>query len=148
MAHPCQHPKPGLQLSFLESRSAPLVKKEDSLEEGGLRDFPGTFEEYQIDLQKREAIEKEQKPIIKAEKKAERPTNEVYEAEKRRRADKKRANALERQIAALEEEITGLDAAIEENAKDHLALLPLLSEREEKGNQLEALYDEWAEISE
>ena len=68
--------------------------------------------------------------------------------EKRRRADKKRANALERQIAALEEEIAGLDAAIEENAKDHLALLPLLSEREEKGNQLEALYDEWAEISE
>ncbi len=119
-----------------------------SLEEGGLRDFPGTFEEYQIDLQKREAIEKEQKPIIKAEKKAERPTNEVYEAEKRRRADKKRANALERQIAALEEEIAGLDAAIEENAKDHLALLPLLADREEKGNQLEALYDEWAEISE
>ena len=33
MAHPCQRPKPGLQLLFLESRSAPLAK-EDSLEEG------------------------------------------------------------------------------------------------------------------
>ena len=28
------------------------------------------------------------------------------------------------------------------------ALLPLLADREEKRNQLEALYDEWAEISE
>lgn len=33
MAHSCQRPKPGLQLSFLESRSASLAKKEDSLDE-------------------------------------------------------------------------------------------------------------------
>ena len=32
MAHPCQRPKPGLQLLFLESHSAPLAKK-DPLEE-------------------------------------------------------------------------------------------------------------------
>ena len=118
------------------------------LRDGELTDFPGTFEEYSEYLEKKEREEKAAPPP--PAEKAEKPRKKdgLYEMEKERRAARKRANALEREITALEEEIASIDAAITENAADHEKLLPLLEERNEKQEELDARYEEWTRVSE
>jgi len=117
-----------------------------TMSKDGLTDFPGTYTEYMLDLEKKAKEEKLLPPQPKEKK--ERPTNTLFEEEKRRKEQKKKANAMERQINALEEEIAGLDKAIEENASDHQKLLPLLDDRTSKQTELDELYEAWSEIAE
>ena len=119
------------------------------IKDSRIEDFKGTFAEFQLDQEKKARDAKSAPPPPKpVEEEKPKKTNDLYEAEKKRRADKKRASALERRIGALEEEIAGIDAALAEAASDHKELLRLLAEREEKQTSLDALYEEWSEIAE
>ncbi|MBR5114653.1 MAG: ABC-F family ATP-binding cassette domain-containing protein [Oscillospiraceae bacterium] len=107
------------------------------LEDGKLTDWPCGFEEYRERKERMTRVEQ----VIKTEKRREAKKAAVPSREKR-------MATLEKRIAAAEEKIAALDADIEANSTDYEKLQELFAAKTEAETGLEALYEEWSELSE
>ena len=113
------------------------------LENGVIRDFRGTYEEY------REACAKEKKleQTVKTQEKKDRPKREVQKKPKPKSSEKLIAK-LEKEIAALEAKQAEIEALIEEYSSDYQKLTELQEESEQINSQLEEKMEQWIELSE
>ena len=111
-----------------------------NLEDGGIRDFDGTFEEY------RASLEKQTKGAVPA------APAEAPKPEKPRRAGgtknlEKEVNAAERAVSRAEERMFDLTKEIEAAAADYLKLTELYGQREVLEDEIASLYAAWERLA-
>jgi len=114
------------------------------LENGTIRDFRGTYEQYR----EKRARELQTEQLKKAQETASAP-------ERAKPPQKKGVPSRERQLAKLEREIAAAEARLREiesetaaNASDYEKLLELDDARAAAEEELEALYGAWEELAE
>ncbi len=108
-----------------------------ALEDGCIKDFRGTYEEYKEFKKRSEKQEQKRKEIIRAEKpKKEKKVSKERQLEK-----------LETQISKAEESLKLLESQIEENASDYAKLMELEAGREEAQAILDDLYAQWEALA-
>ncbi len=113
-----------------------------TIEDGRIRDFKGTFEEYKTYLDRQAQFAKAA-PKAPAEpqapQKPKRPGGTKYL--------EKEVAAAERAVAKAEEEMDELSQAIDENASDYLKLQELYERREELDDKIRHLYTQWETLA-
>jgi len=110
------------------------------LQDGGIRDFPFGYEKY------RSTLEKERESRQQAPSAGKKQSGKLPNAPKPKNPARL-LEKLEEQISKQEELIAQLDHQIEEAATDYEQLQTLLSEKEQRSQELEAFYQEWEELS-
>ncbi|MCL2368138.1 MAG: ABC-F family ATP-binding cassette domain-containing protein [Oscillospiraceae bacterium] len=109
-----------------------------TLENGGITDFHGNYEEY---LRRRameahfQQIEKNQKP------------REKKQSNRRGPSPEKQLERLEKEIAALETQRAALEAETEEKSSDYEALMELEQQKEKLEAEIAARYEEWETLA-
>lgn len=107
------------------------------LEDGKITDFKGTYEKYRA---YKAARPKQVTPA--------RETKSAAKVKQKKPASNEKQQAkLEREIAALEEKLNNIAAQKEEFCADYEKLLELDRDEAAHQQQLDAKYDEWAELS-
>lgn len=115
------------------------------LTQDGIRVFEGSYEDY---LEKARPFEKiRPASVTKTEKQSDYKNKK--EADARRRKDRVRLNKLEGSIAEAEEKLSELNAALSDpqTASDYERLMELTEQLDNAEKNLEALYEEWEELS-
>ncbi|MBO6010341.1 MAG: ABC-F family ATP-binding cassette domain-containing protein, partial [Oscillospiraceae bacterium] len=107
------------------------------LEGGRLTDWPCGFEEYRERKERMTRVEQ----VVKTEKRREAKKAALPSREKR-------LATLEKRISIAEEKLAQLDTDIEANSTDYEKLQELFAAKAEAEAGLEALYEEWSELSE
>ena len=112
------------------------------LENGTIRDFRGTYEQYRA--YKSAAALRQQ-----AEKETVRSAEPRPQKQKREtpRSTERLIAKLEKEIAGLEAQSAELDALAEENATDYEKLMEVDARRAELAAQLEEKYARWEELA-
>ncbi len=110
------------------------------LEDGRITDFAGTYESYRRSKTARRAAQSAGKPKQAAEKKE--------PGRKKPKSAEKQAARLEREIASLEARLAAFETRREEFCADYEKLMEIDAEEAALRAQLDALYDEWAELAE
>jgi len=114
------------------------------LNEGRITDYNGTYEEYRL----WKSEEKNLQPAVKKEGKNE--SKQAGQSTKKRVNPKdaeRKLKAIEREIMAYEEEMEEIDRQMEEEASNYEKLQELLKQKEILKEKIDALYDNWAELS-
>ncbi len=111
------------------------------IEEGRVRDFVGTYEDFRAALA-REQAQKAQKPAAAAEKKDKPPRRPEKDNLKQKQ---KQMRENQKKIARLEQELEQIEGQMAENADDYQRLGELYGRKEELEEQLLALYAETEE---
>jgi ATPase subunit of ABC transporter with duplicated ATPase domains len=120
-----------------------------SLENGGIVDFEGGYEEFR-EYTAKAAAETENKAPIKPEPKA--ATNQSIGADQNKKrsretdAAKKQLAILEREIEKQEQYVAGFDAMIEEVSSDHIRITELMEEKAEAETELDRMVSKWEEL--
>jgi ATPase subunit of ABC transporter with duplicated ATPase domains len=110
------------------------------LEDGRITDFAGTYESYRRSKTAAAAAQSAGKPKQAAEKKE--------PGRKKPKSAEKQAARLEREIASLEARLAAFETRREEFCADYEKLMEIDAEEAALRAQLDALYDEWAELAE
>ena len=114
------------------------------LEDGTIRDFRGTYDEYRAFRARRA----EEEPAPVPEKPKRPPAAPPAEKPKRPKNAERLLAKLEKQIADLEARQAGIAAEIEANATDYLKLTELQEEQARAAEELDALMEQWLTLSE
>lgn len=111
----------------------------------GIREFKGNYEDF---LQRFQPFRQEQKP---KEERTEKQTEYKNKKERdaRRRRDKVRLAKLESEISEYEDLLQTANASLNapENASDYEKMLTLTNEIDRLQHALDAMYEEWEELS-
>ena len=111
------------------------------MHDGKITDFRGTFSEYR-------EYKARQQTFAQANAKREEKASPKKPKKKGSPSPEKQLAKIERDIAALEEKIAENDRLAAEFSTDYQKLMALGSEREELSARLDALYEQWEELSE
>ena len=114
------------------------------LEDGTIRDFRGTYDEYRAFR----ARHTEEEPSTVPEKTKRTPAAPPPERPKRPKNAERLLAKLEKQIADLEARQAGIAEEIEANARDDLKLTELQEEQARATEELDALMEQWLTLSE
>lgn len=112
------------------------------LEDGGMLDFEGNYQQFQAFLEKRRAQPPTQQEKVQAKEKKDKP--------KRTGGTKlleKELAAAERAVSRAEQQQQELEQEIERAASDYQKLQELYQKREDLEQQLLALYDTWEQAA-
>ncbi|MBE6871373.1 MAG: ATP-binding cassette domain-containing protein [Ruminococcaceae bacterium] len=115
------------------------------MENGKIRIFRGTYEEYREDKRRRDALAAAEQAKQRVAQQAEQAPKPKGQKPKSEKSIERARNACENKILSCEQEIEALDMQINEAASDYLKLTELLAKREELDKKLGELYDEWAQ---
>jgi len=111
------------------------------LNNGVITDYVGTYEDYRRWKKDENNC---QRTVEKERKKPERNAREKVNLKE----IEKKLKAIEREIAAYEQELGEIDRQMEEAASDYQRLQELLEEKEKLKTRIDALYENWEELSE
>ncbi len=114
-----------------------------SLENGGVTDFRGTYEQYREYCQRQEVFTRNAKKDAVSERKEIR---EPLSGDKLLRKKKRESAQLEKDIALSEEKIAKINVEMEAAATDHIKLAELLDKLENENTELSEMYEKWEEI--
>ena len=111
------------------------------VEQGGITDFRGTFEQYRAAVERRESLKHAAPPAPAPEKK---PRPKVAGGTKEL---EKQVRAAERAVEKAEIRLDEIAQETEEAASDYLRLQDLYQEREKLEDELAHLYAQWEDLA-
>ena len=111
------------------------------LENGGVTDFKGTFEEYRTQMAARV-------PLAEAPAKESAPPRTPAKRGRAQRVNQARLRGLEAEIEQRENRLREVEQEMTQNAADAVLLQTLYEEKENLATELNGLYETWGELSE
>lgn len=110
------------------------------LENGGITDFDGTYEEFQAAQARKGAGMPASAPVVEEKKEKPKRSGGTKELEKQ-------VNAAEREVARAEERMFDLTQEIEEASSDYLKLQELYEKRTALEYEIATLYTNWEKLA-